>query len=76
MFSLLLFMVHGSAIVLVRNFSRWYNRVHVNHLDTMSNTFESHFFLSFMTAQVRFPERLQPLSHCMKNGFGDQFPIT
>ena len=33
MFSLVLFMVHGSAIVLVRNFSRRYNRVHVNHWD-------------------------------------------
>ena len=33
MFSLVLFMVHGSAIVLVRKFSWRYNRVHVNHLD-------------------------------------------
>ena len=33
MFSLVLFMVHGRTIVLVRNFSRRYNRIHVNHLD-------------------------------------------
>ena len=39
-------------------------------------TFESYFFLSFMSAQVRYPERLQPLSHCMKIVLWDQFPIT
>ena len=33
MFSLVLFMVHGSAIIMVHNSSRWYNRVHDNHLD-------------------------------------------